>query len=72
MNAQYNADLCFYEGSGTVKDIDQEFYWWRLAAAQGHENAQHNIDVDKESVTPTIAEAAIRAPRSPRSPADAM
>ena len=43
MNAQYNVGLCYYEGKGTVKDIDQALYWWRLAAAQGHENAQYNI-----------------------------
>ena len=43
--AQYNLGLCYHNGWGTAKDDDQAIYWWQKAAADGHEDARHNIEV---------------------------
>lgn len=43
--AQYNLGQCYHNGWGTVQDDEQALYWWRQAAAQGDENAKHNIEV---------------------------
>lgn len=43
--AQFNLGLCFYNGWGTTKDIDQAIYWWRQSAAQGNEDAQRNLEI---------------------------
>ena len=43
--AQYNLGLCYFNGWGVVKDLEQAVLWYRRAAEQGDADAQNNLGV---------------------------
>lgn len=52
--AQYNLGLCYCDGNGVTKDINQAVYWWKKSAMQGVAEAQYNLGCcyDKGEGTP--------------------
>ncbi len=42
-NAQYELAGHYYKGDGVRKDYDAAFAWYKKAADQGHEEAQHQL-----------------------------
>jgi uncharacterized protein len=34
----------YYGGEGVPQDYAEAIKWWKLAAKQGHEEAQYNLD----------------------------
>lgn len=45
--AQHNISLCYYNGWGTVIDIDKAVYWCEKAASNGNQDAIKNLDILK-------------------------
>ena len=43
--AQYNLGLMYYKGKGVQLDKIKAYTLWLKAARQGHEGAQHNLDI---------------------------
>jgi TPR repeat protein len=43
--AQFNLGVCYANGYGVEKNLQQAFYWHKKAAEQGHAKAQYNLGV---------------------------
>ena len=44
-DAQFNLGNCYASAHGTYLDHNKAEEWWKKAADQGHEDAQHNLTV---------------------------
>ena len=42
--AMYNLGICYEEGTGVTKDVNQAREWYTKAIAQGHANAKTQLD----------------------------
>ena len=51
-NAQYSLGLCYYLGTGVVKNEVEGYKWILLSIAQGYENARKNLSVLENKLTP--------------------
>ena len=60
--AQYQLALCYEQGEGVGKDLQQAYIWFSLAAAQGDANAVGDLNKLENELSPTkIADAQKRA-----------
>ena len=44
IGCQFNLGIMYSEGQGVPQNHKEAFYWYRLAAEQGHSKAQTNLD----------------------------
>jgi TPR repeat protein len=60
--AQYNLNVCYYNGKGVAKDYVEAYEWLLLAARQGDEDAKKNITELERKLTPEqLADGKTRA-----------
>jgi TPR repeat protein len=60
--AQHNLAELYANGEGVPKNDAEAYFWWNLAAAQGHEKAKTNRDIiEKDMTREQIAEAQRRS-----------
>jgi TPR repeat protein len=60
--AQYHLGLCYYEGTGVTKDLQEAYVWLALASAQRVPNAHDILDtIETELSAKQIADAQSRA-----------
>ena len=43
LNAKFNLGQAYFHGKGVERDEKMALYWWKQAAAEGHEDAAKNI-----------------------------
>jgi hypothetical protein len=60
--APHYRGLLYTNGAGVPKNDAEAYFWWNLAAAQGHEKAKTSRDiVEKKMTREQIAEAQRRS-----------